>query len=202
MDAPVGVVLAGGASRRLGGTPKGLEPIGKTRIVDRVAAALRSVTDELLLVANISEATHWLPDVAVVSDEHVGAGGLAGVEAALRRGRDALVVAWDMPFVTPSLLAAVVEATRAHESLVTVPESESPHGFEPFCALYSRQTLPALSAFLDAGGGAAHEFLKKVPRVHRIPLAQIARIGDPKRLFFSVNTSDDLERARVMARAE
>src|SRR6188768_632816 len=57
--SPVGVVLAGGASRRFGGTPKGLERVGSTRIIDRVASALRGVTADLLLAANDPAATAW-----------------------------------------------------------------------------------------------------------------------------------------------
>src|SRR5688572_22108027 len=49
---PVGVVLAGGASRRLAGIPKGLELVGGSRVIDRVANALRAVSNDLLLAAN------------------------------------------------------------------------------------------------------------------------------------------------------
>lgn len=195
----MGVVLAGGASRRLGGAPKGLEIVGDSRIIDRVAAALRPVTNEILLVANDPDAGHWLPGVAVLSDLHVGGGGLAGVEAALSRGRNVLVVAWDMPFITTDLLQAVLDAARAHEADVAVPESESPYGFEPFCAFYSARVLTALSSFLRQGGGAARDFLRRLPRVHRMPLADVERVGDPRLLFFSVNTVEDLQRARAMA---
>src|SRR5207249_4052712 len=92
--APVGVVLAGGRGSRLGGVPKGLERVGGARLLDRVASALGDVTRDLLLVANDSDAASWLPGVPVVADRHPGAGGMAGIEAALAGGRDALVVAW------------------------------------------------------------------------------------------------------------
>lgn len=194
-------MLAGGASRRLGGLPKGLELVGGARIVDRVAAALRQVTNELLLVANDGEAPRWLPGVAVVSDSHPGAGGLAGVEAALSRGEgtDALVVAWDMPFVTPALLRAITNAARASDADVALPESDSPYGFEPFCAWYSVRVLPSLTSYLETGGGAARDLLRRLPRVHRVPIADVEKLGDPRRLFFSVNTPEDLELARAMA---
>jgi molybdopterin-guanine dinucleotide biosynthesis protein A len=172
--------------------------VGGARVIDRVVSALKQVTTELLLVANDPDARDWLPGVAVVADLHHGAGGLAGVEAALSRGRDALVVAWDMPFVTPALLNALVEAARDSNADVALPESDSPYGFEPFCAFYSARVGPALSAFYKRGGGAAGDFLRQVDRLHRVPITDIERIGDPRRLFFSVNTPDDLERARAM----
>jgi molybdopterin-guanine dinucleotide biosynthesis protein A len=124
---------------------------------------------------------------------------MAGVEAALSRGRDALVVAWDMPFVTPLLLQALIHEAIVHDADVTVPESDSPYGFEPFCAHYSVRVRPSLAKFFDGGGGAARDFLGQIPRVHRIPISAVEKLGDPRRLFFSVNTPDDLERARAMA---
>jgi molybdopterin-guanine dinucleotide biosynthesis protein A len=195
------VVLAGGASRRLGGIPKGLERIGGNRIIDLVASALREVAPDLLLAANAVEAPNWLPGVAVVSDNYLGTGGLAGVEAALRRGRDAIVVAWDMPFVSAELLRMLRSASIATGAEVTVPESHSPHGFEPFCAVYSARVLPQLTEFLATGGGSARDFLSGVAAVERVALTDLAPLGDVRRLFFSVNTAADLERAREMASA-
>jgi molybdopterin-guanine dinucleotide biosynthesis protein A len=195
-------VLAGGSSRRLGGSPKGLEMIGGRRSIDRVADALRPCTSELLLAANDPHATSWLTGVAVVADRFTTAGGLAGVEAALARGADVVVVAWDMPFVTPDLVDLLITETQTHGSSVTVPESRSPFGFEPFCAWYAASIQPALADFLGAGGGPARDFLARVARVRRIPLAEVARVGDPERLLMSFNTPDDLERTRALAAAK
>jgi molybdopterin-guanine dinucleotide biosynthesis protein A len=192
-------VLAGGASRRLGGSPKGLEVVGESRIVDRVASALKPVSDELVLIANVAEADQWLTGVTVIRDLHAGAGGLAGVEAALTRGRDALVVAWDMPFVTTRLLAALVELAHRADAAITLPESESPFGYEPLCAYYSIRLREALRVFLDAGGGAAHDFIARTQDVHTLPISAVRGFGDPRQLFFSVNTPDDLVRARAIA---
>jgi len=195
------VVLAGGGSRRLGGAPKGLEVVGEGRIIDRVASALRPVTRELLVAANDPYASRWLPGVAVVADTHRGAGGLAGVEAALSRGQDALVVAWDMPFVTGQLLQLIIDTAQSHDADVALPASDSPYGFEPFCAFYAARVRERLGTFLDAGGGPARDFLRRLARVHVIPVAEVERVGDGRRLFFSVNTPNDLERARAMAKA-
>ena len=199
-NSVVGVVLAGGTSRRFGGVPKGLELVDGSRIIDRVADAVRSVSSELLLAANDPNASGWLPGVAVVQDIHPRGGGLSGVEAALARGRDIVVVAWDMPFVTPDLLRLLLSAS--HGARVTVPESNSAYGVEPFCAWYSTAVLPELSAFLDQGGGPARDFLSGVPGVHRVPLDEVARIGTPERLLLSVNTAEDLDRARALARSQ
>lgn len=197
------MVLAGGTSRRFGGKPKGLELLGASRIIDRVVSALRQVTDDIVLASNDPDAHEWgLDDATVVSDTHPGAGGLAGVESAMRLERDVLVVAWDMPFVSSRLLSAILAAARTSGADVVVPESRSPHGVEPFCGFYAARLREALAEYLTHGGGAAHRFIAGLPRVHRLPLAEVRRAGEPDRLLFSVNTPADLERARAMVLRE
>lgn len=190
-------MLAGGASRRLSGIPKGLEIVGGRRIIDRVADALRPLTARLVLAANNASAHEWLPGVAVLTDEYPRAGGLAGVHAALSLGAGALVVAWDMPFVTTDLLAALLRL--APDSSVVVPESLPSSEVEPFCAYYSAAVRDPLGSFLSGGGGAARDFLGRTDGVRRLSAAEVNAIGDPRRLFFSVNTPEDLARARAMA---
>lgn len=183
----------------MGGRPKGLETVGSARIIDRVVSSLLKVTQRVVLVANEAEAPNWLDNVSVVRDVHAGFGGLAGVHAALSSIEDVLVVAWDMPFVSPKLLSLILDRSARPDTDVVVPESESPYGFEPFCAFYSVRVQRPLDAFLSTGGGAARDFLATIPGVHRIPLADVEGIGHPHRLFLSVNTDEDLARARAMA---
>jgi molybdopterin-guanine dinucleotide biosynthesis protein A len=190
--------LAGGASRRFGGAPKGLQEIGGKRIIDRVADALRWVTPNLTVISNSAEAARWLPGVAVLRDRVADAGGLAGVDAALTTGNDVLVVAWDMPFVTPDLLQLILAKARNEDADVVVPESGSPHGFEPFCSYYSTRVAAALEQYLQVGATPS-DFLANLPRVSRVTLEEVGEVGDPVRLFMSVNSADDLMRARAMA---
>lgn len=197
---PLGVVLAGGAARRLGGSLKGLESVGGTRIIDRVVSAIKMVTPELVLSASHRDASKWLENVLIVADKSGGLGGISGVHAALSLGRDVLVVAWDMPFVTGDLLRAIVFAGVEHDAEAAVPLSDSPHGVEPFCAWYSVRAFAAMDRFLAGGGGGAHDLLARL-RVHHIPQSVTARYGDPRILFLSVNTAEDLARARAIAGA-
>lgn len=185
----------------MGGSPKGLEIVGQRRIIDRVAEALGRACGSVILAANDEEASEWLPGAVVVRDIHPGTGGLAGVEAALQRAGDALVVAWDMPFVPAALLDELTRRARLHDAEVVLPDSDSPYGFEPFCAFYSGRALQRLSAFLDRGGGAARDFISQSSSVHRIPMKDVVGFGNPGTMFFSVNSPDDLTRARTIAAA-
>jgi len=194
------VVLAGGASRRFAGRHKGLEEVAGKRIIDRVADALRWVTPNLTLISNSADATRWLPGVAVLKDRVSDAGGLAGVDAALSTGNDVLVVAWDMPFVTPDLLQLILAKARNEDADVVVPESGSPNGFEPFCSYYSARVAGALEKFLKVNAAPA-DFLAEVSNVARVTLEEVERVGDPAQLFMSVNSAEDLMRARALAEA-
>jgi molybdenum cofactor guanylyltransferase len=195
--APLGAILAGGSNRRFGGNPKGLEQVGGARILDRVRSALAPACSETVLLANVPSARDWLPGMRIVPDVHAGTGGLAGVHAALCLGQDVLVVAWDMPFVTSELLQGIVDAARAADAMVCAPESPS-HGLEPFCAFYRHDVAAPLARYLEGGGGSARDFLVRCD-LRLLPLGQVARFGDPTLLLMSVNTAEELERARAIA---
>ncbi len=200
-----GVILAGGAASRFGGAPKGLERVGGRRIIDRVAAALREVSDDLLLIANAPEAPQWLPGVRTASDLRPGFGALGGLHAALAQAdADVLLVAWDMPYLSAALLGELRRigdggrAERHHEPAlidaqdVVIPERDgSRRGVEPLCAWYSRRCLPAIERTLDAGDLRVVGFHEQV-RVQRLPLPRVQDFGDPARMFSNVNTREEL----------
>lgn len=201
-----GVILAGGGATRYGGLPKGLERVGGERIIDRVATALRAVTDDLLLIANDAGAAAWLPGVRVAADVRAGEGALGGLHAALTHARgDIVLVAWDMPFVSAALLAALrargegaahgdaTHGDAARDAVDAVlPESDgSRRGVEPLCAWYSSRCLPAITAALEAGDRRVIAFHGAV-RTVRFGLDEVRAFGDATRLFANVNTPAEL----------
>jgi molybdopterin-guanine dinucleotide biosynthesis protein A len=192
------VILAGGASSRFGGLPKGLATVAGRRIIDRVATALGAVTDSLLLVANDPGADAWLPGVPRISDLEPGRGPLGGIHAALVHARTSvLVVAWDMPFVTAPLLTLLHRRASSGHSAV-VPESADGQ-LEPTCALYAAVCEPAMARWLDSGRAGPAAFLEQLGDVDRVPVAEIERVGEPSRLFFSVNSPAAIEHAEALA---
>lgn len=185
-----GVVLAGGQASRFGGQPKGLELIRGTRIIDRVVAALRAAADDLLLVANDAAAPGWLPGIRTVRDVRPGSGSLGGIYSALVHAcTPVIVVAWDMPFVTASLLTPL----RSRDADVVVYESGSPRGVEPLCAFYSTSCIAPIERRIDSGDLRAVGFYDDV-RVVRLPPP-----SDPHVAFLNVNTPSDLALAEGVA---
>ena len=195
--APTGVILAGGRATRFGGRPKGLETVGGARMIDRVASALATVCDARLLVANAPDADAWLPGVRVVADVHPDMGALGGLHAALAHARTAvLVVAWDMPHVTPALLAALrdIGASGARAVLPVHPDGHP----EPLCAWYDAACVDDAERLLRAGERRAYR-LGEVVGAATLSGARLAALGDPRRLLASVNTPQELVQAASLA---
>jgi molybdopterin-guanine dinucleotide biosynthesis protein A len=197
--ALLGVILAGGQSRRYG-MSKALATIGGERLVDRVRRALVTAVPEVIVSANDPELGRaiglpWYPD------ELPDAGGLGGIHATLgiaaARGASAiLAVACDMPFLSPALLARLADASEAD---VVIPESDGRRGVEPLCARYGVACRGPIEAAIARGDRRMIAFHDEV-HVQRIPIAEVRALGDPALLFLNVNTPDDAALAeRVIA---
>jgi molybdopterin-guanine dinucleotide biosynthesis protein A len=189
-----GAILAGGGATRFGGKPKGLERVGGERILDRLAVAMQEALGSApLLVANAPEAKNWRTDLRVVADLRQGLGALGGIyTAVVETPAPVVCVAWDMPFVSASLIRRLAEGLRDHDAIL--PRSAGPAGLEPLCAGYGPASREAIAANLDAGDLRAVGFHARI-RVGILPLAEVALEGDPAFLFFNVNTADDLAQA-------
>lgn len=194
----VGAILAGGQASRMGGAPKGLALVGGTRMIDRAAAALRDAADDLMLVANDPSAGEWLPGTRVVRDARPGLGALSGIHAALAAADgDVLVLPWDVPFVPAALLRALRDAGELDNADACAPASGSPWGFEPLCAWFARDALPAVDALLDAGDGRAGALATRA----RFVTMDATHWGSPDEIFFNVNTPADLAYADARAQS-
>jgi molybdopterin-guanine dinucleotide biosynthesis protein A len=189
-----GAIIAGGRATRFGGAAKGLESVGGVRIIDRVASALRESCDDLIIVANDTSASAWIPGVRVAADAREGAGPLGGIHAALAGERGAaLVLAWDSPFVPGALLRALRTAGERAGADAAVPVSHSLWGFEPLCAWYSARCLPAIERRIEAGDLRASGWQDDVTTIR----VDASPWGDPDEIFFSVNSSSDLAMANA-----
>lgn len=191
-----GVIQAGGKSARMGGQPKALMELGGRRIIERVVEALEGTVDDLLVVTNTPGlyAFLGLPMVPDVYPDHGSLGGIySGLKAA--SGQSAFTVACDMPFLRREVVRLVVE--RAALGDVVIPRVGDQ--YETMHAAYQKSCLPHMEARLRAGRLRIVGFFDAV-RVITIAEAEIARYGDPGLVFMNVNTPEELERARALAR--
>ena len=186
--APAAAILAGGRARRFGGVAKGLELVGGERIVDRVIAAVREVASDVVLVGAAPAVAATLPGLTVIADEAPGVGPLGGILSALRAtGRDTLVVAWDMPFVSADELRPLLAVSDDADVVAWEAEGR----VEPLCTLYRATAASPLRGAFAAGDRSPREAL----RCLRVHLVRHADSGRPYP-FTSVNTPQQLDAAR------
>jgi molybdopterin-guanine dinucleotide biosynthesis protein A len=144
-EAPptLGLVLAGGLARRMGGGDKTLQEIGGVPILARVLSRFRPQCREVILNANGDPARFARFDLPVVADEVPDfAGPLAGILAGLDRAAgQAPDVAWmasvpgDCPFLPRDLVSRLHAARlEAGASLACAKSGDWRH---PIAALWS-----------------------------------------------------------------
>lgn len=186
-DTPLGAILAGGASKRMGRDKATVEIDGRPMVL-HVAAALRRVTPHVVAVGrNVT-----LAGLATVPDTTPGRRGpVAGLEAALihAAGASVLLVATDQPFVRAETLARLVEQPAGD---AVVPESEGI--LQPTCALYRQGCLDAASEVLARGGGSLQDVLAAV-QVNVVDEAQWRSWGEDGRSWLSIDTPEALAAA-------
>ena len=134
----------------------------------------------------------------VLPDDVPGLGPLGGMVTALAHSASDwnLVVAVDLPYLTPEWLRALAQrGIESDPADVIVPRSG--HGLEPLCAVYSRRALPVLRSALAAGVRKVTDALVHPPgcRLLEISPEEWNRIASEPRLFENMNTMADYQKA-------
>ncbi|WP_246088473.1 molybdenum cofactor guanylyltransferase MobA [Phreatobacter stygius] len=198
--ATLGVLLAGGLARRMGGGDKPLKTVGGRTILDRVVERLAPQCDGLIVNANGDPDRFGFLGFPVVADDVPGfAGPLAGILAALdwtaaHRPDIAWVlsVATDAPFLPRDLVS------RLH-----IARQEA--GVPLACAQSGEQTHPVIGLWrVDLRADLRHalvvEDMRKIDRWtarHGVAAALWPLVPyDP---FFNANTPEDLAEADAIA---
>ena len=203
-DGPptLGLVLAGGLARRMGGGDKPLIDIGGAPILDRVLARLAPDCTQIILNANGDPGRFAFYRLPVVADDVPGfAGPLAGILAGLDwAAQNRPDLAWlasapaDCPFL-PSDLVPRLHAARVMQ------------GAPLACARSGTQRHPVVGLWPVALRGdlrhaLVNEGLRKIEAWtarHGVALAEWP--AEPIDPFFNVNTPEDVAEAqRLVAR--
>lgn len=176
------LVLAGGASRRMG-RPKAWLEVGDTTLVRWVAASLAPAFSEVIVAFAEPEQIEELIPHRVVFDRKASAGPLAGIEAGLTAARNEVVfaVACDMPYVKRSVAEVAVAAVQGCDAAIPRVGGRP----EPVCAAYRRSALPAITSALNAGRYRAADL------VEQLDVTWLEGL-DPE-LFRSLNTPEEYE---------
>jgi molybdopterin-guanine dinucleotide biosynthesis protein A len=187
------VIQAGGESRRMG-QDKGLVPFLGKPLIQRVVERLHPIAQELLVTTNHPEAYTFL-GLPLYPDLIPGMGALGGLYTALSAAAfpQVAVVACDMPFASPAILAAARDQLLEGGFDLVIPRSDS--GREPFHAVYRREScLPHIQAALQAGKHRVDAWFPNV-RVLELEPAQTLPYDPLELAFLNVNTPEELAAA-------
>jgi molybdopterin-guanine dinucleotide biosynthesis protein A len=157
----LGLVLAGGRSRRMGEDKGGLRYHGDAQAL--VAwRLLNSVCGQAFVSVRAGQtAVEPYADLPCIVDVIAGRGPAVGLESAWRAHPDAawLTLAVDMPRVTPALLESLV-AQRNRQAIATA--LRHPDGTaEPMCAIWEPAARVHVYAELESGRGSLRQTLER-----------------------------------------
>lgn len=188
-------ILAGGQASRFGGRPKPLLPLGNQRIIDRLLSALRTVVDDVFIVATNRD-LYSACGVPVRTDILTNVGPLGGVHAALSAARSTqvLVVAGDMPFLTSSFLEYILHAGRFFD--IAIPRNDQ--GFQPLCASYRASCVNVIEQNISARRLKVSDVLSRA-KGYEVAASDIEPFDPYGTLFFNINTPADYARALTVA---
>ncbi|WP_367714557.1 molybdenum cofactor guanylyltransferase MobA [Nitratireductor sp. GISD-1A_MAKvit] len=193
-----GIILAGGASRRMGGGDKGLLRLNSQTLLDCVAGRLSSQVGHLALNANGNPERFAGVDIDIIADplpEPVGplGGVLAGCLWSRRtfpKATHIVTVAVDTPFFPSDLVDRLFAAASPSRRPVL---AECGTRLHPVFALWPVEIADHLARHLAEGGTrrvSAYALDHLAGTVAEFPMEDGF---DP---FFNINTPDDLDLAR------
>lgn len=185
-------VFVGGASRRMGGAPKGLLPVDGEPLLVRTLRVAREAGLEPVLVGRADAYRGVAPTELALADDPAGVGPLGGLSALLRWAEAlgeprVLALACDMPHVTVGVLRALVDEPQRAAIVAARRAPDAP--WEPMLARYEiARVRPAIEAALAAG---ERSFQRLFARVEVSPFALSA---DDARALRDWDTPADVAR--------
>lgn len=188
----VGVVLAGGASKRLGRDKAALR-IGETTLLGRTVELLRGLTAEVAVSGRDPAPLHvdapWFPDALS------GIGPMGGVMAALDTFKaPCFAVSCDLPFLSRDVLALLLWARedRGPRQFMTTFHDPYTGYVESLVAIYEPEALPLLTRSAALG---RYKLSAALPQEHRV---HVPYPENRARVFMNLNLPEDLEHYREL----
>ncbi len=199
----VGVLLAGGQSRRMGGGDKGLLPFGTTTLMGHVIERLRPQVSAVIINANGDHRRfdgYGLPVVSDMVEDFSGplAGVLAGMvwtRAMRPAARFIATAACDTPFFPADFVPALMSAADGRTDTIALAASGGQA--HPVFGLWPVALADDLQGALEGGVRKVLDWTSQHRTVTR-DFAPIAGAGSGIDPFFNANTPDELRKARSL----
>jgi molybdenum cofactor guanylyltransferase len=192
----VGVLLAGGQARRMGGGDKCLRQLAGRCLIDILIERVQPQVSNLIINANGDPKRFEAQGLEVVPDSIDGyAGPLAGVLAGLEWAENNVPdVSWvasfatDAPFIPKNMVLRLSQAIEVNNT-------------EMACAMTNDRTHPVFALWpirliKDLRKAMVEEEMRKIDRwTSRYKISHVNFPSEPVDPFFNVNHPEDLARA-------
>jgi molybdopterin-guanine dinucleotide biosynthesis protein A len=184
---PIGVILAGGVGRRIGGSKAAVQLAGQP-LITYPLDAVRSALGDVAVIAKADTQLPSLPGVTVWVEPDSPRHPVLGIIQALAvaDGRSVVVCAVDLPFVTPELIYRLATADLGRSPAVVACRDTD---VQPLLGCYAPRALHPLRSLL-----AAHPPVRElVGSLH----PRMLDVGDHE-LLFDIDSPEDLLHAAAI----
>jgi molybdopterin-guanine dinucleotide biosynthesis protein A len=164
---------------------------GRTLLARSLELA-RSVTSDVRIVGDAARFAAFAP---VVEDIFRGCGPLGGIHAALRASTAELnlMLAVDVPFISPALLEFLIARARDSTAMVTVARAGG--RLQPLCAVYRHEFSVVAESALRQGRYKINALFDAATAL-TISEEELQAAGFSASAFRNLNTPEELEAAR------
>ena len=191
------VIQAGGMSSRMG-EDKALKPFLGRPLIQRVIDRLAPIADEVIVTTNRPDEYAFL-GLRLIADLKPGRGALGGLYTAVASAAfsQVAVVACDMPFASDVLFEGARRLMVEEDADVVIAKTDE--GYEPFHALYRRETcLPAIEAAIEADQWKVISWFSKV-KVRELSPQEVKAFDPSVLCFWNLNTPEEFAEAEKRA---
>jgi molybdopterin-guanine dinucleotide biosynthesis protein A len=185
-----GIILAGGANRRMG-TDKAFLMIDGSPLIEHILAVFSTLFTRTIVVTNTPE-RYRSYDVEVTRDALDIRGPLTGIYSGLLKSNDEynFVVACDMPYMNPRLISYMGEIAAGQDAVV--PQFDG--YLEPLHAIYRRGLLPVMEEQIRKQDRRIRGLFEHI-QVRYVTEEEIVRFDPLKRSFINLNTPKEYKEA-------
>ena len=193
------LILAGGASERIGGV-KALKELNGKPLITYVIEFAEKLFEEILVVVGAHGQTEEfrsvIPEkVKVVEDSISNGGPLVGIMSGVNQIslEYTAVLPCDSPFMNVEVTKLLYRRCLGFDA--SIPRW--PNGYiEPLHAFYRVQAIkPAGMSALEAGERRVADMIKRLNKVWYVDIDEVRRLDPHLLSFFNINRVEDLQKA-------
>jgi molybdopterin-guanine dinucleotide biosynthesis protein A len=201
-------IQAGGRSARMG-KDKAWLLLNDRPLIEHVLEAAREVTEQLSIIINPASphadryqamAAHWKAEV--IADRHDHRGPLGGIDTALsrcERNEAALMLACDLPFMTPEFLKLLRQIHEADSAALTIPLDQSNRA-QMLAGIYSVACREPVARMLMWNELMIDRLCLRVS-TRLVTFSEYSHLPHAAELLTNLNTEEDYVAARGIAAA-